>query len=92
MGKGKQKNPRTSGESCEGKSLLQHMWEELDAITARLMAGQGGKRDKGRAEGVAWCIALVQSPYNPSIDAVREQAMERYEAAEEGEEIPAEYV
>lgn len=31
------------------------------------------------ALGLAFCIAQVQSPYQPSIDAVREQAAERWE-------------
>lgn len=72
--------------NCNGRSIQELLWEELDAIMERLMtdtqAADG--RDPGRAEGVAYCIAVFQNPYLPNIDKVREQAMERWEA-EHGE-------
>lgn len=39
---------------------------------------------KGEALGVAWCISVVQSPYAPDVDAVRAEAMVRYQANQKG--------
>jgi hypothetical protein len=66
---------------CSGRSLVEMMEDELDSIVDRLMSGGAAEdgRDPGRAEGVAFCIALVRQPYNPDIDKVREAAMLRYE-------------
>lgn len=88
MGKGKSKAARAmamnpvSREDCKGKSLVEIMEGELDAIIDRLMTGQEADdgRDPGRAEGVAYCIAVIRMPYNPSIPIIKEQAMERWEA------------
>lgn len=72
------------GTSCGGKTILELLWEELDAIMERLMSGgqADDERDPGRAEGVAYAIAVMQNPYLPNVDNVREQAMERWEQAE----------
>lgn len=71
---------------CSGKSIYEMLWDELMVIMERLMTGQesedGG--DRWRAEGVAYAIAVFTNPYAPNLDAVREQAMERWEAEEEG--------
>ena len=55
----------------------------MDSIVERLRNGGAAAdgRDPGRAEGVAMCIAIIRQPYNPNIEAVREAAMERYEAS-----------
>jgi hypothetical protein len=38
---------------------------------------------RGQAQGVAYCIAVMTQPYGDrSVDAVREEAMRRYQAAE----------
>lgn len=70
---------------CSGKSLLEMMEDELDSVVERLMNGGAAAdgRDPGRAEGIAFCIALLKQPYNPDVMKVREAAMERYEAAQE---------
>ena len=70
----------------KGQSLLDGMWEELMTIGDRLMTGQEAEdgQDKGRAEGVAYCIALVQKPYAPDIQAVRAEFVERWRDAQEG--------
>lgn len=70
------------GSSCAGKSILELLWEELDTIVDRLMTGQAAAdgRDPGRAEGVAYCIAVFTNPYRPNIEGVREQSTERWEA------------
>jgi hypothetical protein len=57
------------------------LWEELMSIVERLMTGAEAAdgRDHGRAEGVAFCIAVMTNPYKPSIPAVRVEAMRRWE-------------
>lgn len=72
---------KIEGDSCRGRSIVEMMEDELDAIVERLMDGgeAADGRDPGRAEGVAFCIAIIQQPYNPSIDDVRNAAMLRYE-------------
>ena len=69
------------GSACGGRTLLELMWDELDAITDRLMTGQESDdgRDPGRAEGMAYAIAVMQNPYRPSWESVRDQAVERWE-------------
>lgn len=82
MGKGKKalkKQAMEEAPSCAGKSLLEIMWEELDTIVERMMAGAGAEDDKGMALGVAYCIAVVTNPYYVNVEAVREEAMERWE-------------
>jgi hypothetical protein len=71
---------RPASQACQGKSILEMLWEELDAIVERLMAGGNDEDDKGKAQGVAWAIALVQNPYLPDIEHVRAEAMDRWEA------------
>lgn len=83
------------GSACGGKTILELLWDELDSIMERLMTGTEAddERDPGRAEGVAYAIAVMQNPYLPSIDAVREKAMERWEeaqAADPPRQTPAE--
>lgn len=71
-----------------GKTLLDIMWEDLLACISNLMDSQDLVIDdpdlnrlKGRAEGIAWCIAvLTQSPRPVDINAIKEEAMERWEA------------
>jgi hypothetical protein len=63
------------------------MWEELDAIVDRLVeegAEADDGQDKGRAQGVAYCIALVETPYQPDIMRVRRIASERRREREQG--------
>jgi len=60
---------------------LEKMWDELDGIVDRLMSGDAAEdgKDPGRAEGVAYCIALVtHSPGVVDIEKVRAEAMERW--------------
>lgn len=69
------------GSACGGKTILEMLWEELDAVVDRLMTGQEAEdgRDPGRAEGMALAIAVMQNPYRPSWEAVRDQAVARWE-------------
>lgn len=72
----------SGGHACGGKTILEFMWERLMDVVERLMTGQEAEdgQDVGRAEGIAWCIAVFQNPYAPNIDGVRGQAMELWEA------------
>ena len=67
------------GSACGGKSLYEMVWEEMMAITDRLMTGQESEDDVGAARAIAWVIAVMQNPYLPSVDSVREQVMARWE-------------
>jgi len=77
----------SSAGSCAGKSIVEIMWEELDTIVERIMTGEEAEdgRDPGRAEGVAMCISIISNPYLPNLPAVREEAIRRFEAAQEEE-------
>ena len=81
---GKKEKGKKGKKPCEGRSLLEMMWEELDAVFERLISDNPAAdgRDEGRAEGIATCIAIVQQPYNPNLDSVREEAMARWETRE----------
>lgn len=69
-------------------TLLDQMWENLVNCIDKLMDEELQFDDpkdrfrlKGRAEGVAWCIAvLTQSPRPVNINAIKEEAMERWTA------------
>jgi hypothetical protein len=67
-----------------GPTLLEALWAEMDTLMERLMTGQtaedGG--DKFRAQELAWVLAIVTNPYEPSVDAIRAETMRRWEAAE----------
>lgn len=70
------------GSACGGETILELLWRELMVVIDRLMSdGQqsGDGKDPGRAEGIAYAIAIMQNPYRPSVDDVREQAMARWE-------------
>lgn len=76
--------PERHPASCAGKSIVEMLWEELDAIVDRIMSDAAAEdgRDPGRAEGVAYAIAVINNPYGPNLDLVRGQAMERWEAGQ----------
>jgi hypothetical protein len=67
---------------AEHRHALYRMWEELDAITERLMAGPDvyNDDDRGRALGVATCIAYFY-PSNKGLPWVRQEAMARWKQA-----------
>jgi hypothetical protein len=64
----------------EGRSILEMLWEELMSISERLYTGAEAEdgRDPGRAEGVAFCIAVMTNPYAPNIEAVRAEVVRRW--------------
>jgi hypothetical protein len=70
------------GSACGGETILELLWRELMVVIDRLMsegAASGDGKDPGRAEGIAYSIAIMNNPYRPSVDDVREQAMDRWE-------------
>lgn len=73
----------TGGGACAGKSIIEMLWDTLDTLIDLLM-DEDPQPDpdllKGKAEGVAYALAVFQNPYLPNLDAIRQQAMERWEA------------
>ncbi len=63
-----------------GPTLLEALWAEMDRLMAGLMTGTDAEDegDKFRAQELAWVIAIVTNAYNPSIDAVRAEALRRW--------------
>jgi hypothetical protein len=75
------------GSSCGGKTLYDMMWDEMMVVTDRLI-GAGEDKDPddvGAARSLAWVIAVMQNPYLPNVDSVREQVMERWEREDAAE-------
>ena len=68
--------------STHGRNLLEIMWELIDEATNRLLTPSidTGDKDIGYALGLATMFATFINPYIPDIDAVRLEAMERWEA------------
>lgn len=68
-----------------GPTLLEALWQEMDRLMEALMTGADAEdgMDKGRAQELAWVLAIVSNPYNPSVDAIRAEAVERWNASQE---------
>lgn len=77
-----------------GKTLLETMWDELMSCINDLMQPDEEHEDDsswdrarvaGRAEGVSWCIAVLEhSPAPPDIKLIKSEAMERWEREKKG--------
>lgn len=79
-----------------GKSILEMLWERLDAAFERLVAdgepvmskGEGDAAEeyqaygeqRGRCQGLAEAIAVLTNPYAPDLPAVKAEAQRRHEA------------
>lgn len=67
-----------------GPSLRELVFQRLDVVTDRLMdmrdAGLSDREMVGEAKGLADALAIFTNPYQPNIDAIRVEAMERREA------------
>lgn len=87
MGKAKGKMLKESDPgACAGMSLLEMMEWRLDGLMEYLMQTDMETADqedvllkKGEAQGVATCIAIIRTPYDPNVIAVKAEAVERYE-------------
>lgn len=69
---------------CGGQTLMEIIWNEMMVVTDRLIGIQeAGEEpdpdDVGAARSLAWVLAVMQNPYLPNVDSVREQVMERWE-------------
>lgn len=69
-----------------GKSLLDLLWEQLDQFVDEYQEMTDGgfleeavAEARGRAHAAAVCVALVTNPYSPQVDAIKAEAMERWE-------------
>lgn len=69
-----------------GKSIIELVWDQMDAVYARLMSGETEKGDKGQARGLAIALAILTNPYANDVDAIRMQAHARWEDAQPDEE------
>lgn len=77
--------------TCDGRSILEMMEDELDVVMERLMSRDGAAEDgldPGRAQGLATAIAIIRNPYRPDMDMVRAMAVERWETALKEAEDP----
>lgn len=68
-----------------GPSLRELVFERLDArvtvlLDARLDAQPIPEQERHEATGLAIALAIFTDPYNPDVDAIRAEAMERWEA------------
>jgi hypothetical protein len=76
-----------------GRSIIEVLWEDLISCIDKLMesddyydddSGWDRTRTEGRAEGVAWSLAvMIQSPRTPDINLIKAEAMERWKAEQE---------
>lgn len=62
-----------------GSTIRETIWEALDEVMERLMSGHADADDKGQAQGLAMALAIFGNPYQPGIDAIKEEAMNRWE-------------
>lgn len=66
---------------CGGETIMELIWREMLVVTDRLISeGEDASPDDvGAARSLAWVLAVMQNPYLPNVDSVREQVMERWE-------------
>lgn len=69
---------------CGGDTIMDIIWREMMVVTDRLIGIQDSDEepdpdDVGAARSLAWVLAVMQNPYLPNVEAVREQVMERWE-------------
>lgn len=70
-------------------TLLEALWDEMDRLMEALMTGadaeDGG--DRFRAAELAWVLAIVTNAYAPSVDAIRAEAVERWNAIQDQDDL-----
>lgn len=73
-------------EISQGPSILELLWQELMSVCDRLYTGAEAEdgRDPGRAEGVAFAIAVMTNPYKPDIEEVRAEVARRWKEEQGG--------
>lgn len=73
--------------SGAGRSIREMIWEELDnrmdvLLGTSVLPGEN-TGIPGEARGLAIALSLMYNPYEPSVDAIREEAMERHQARQQ---------
>lgn len=63
------------------KSILEKLWDELDATMMPMMTQRGGEEFVGKCRGLAFAILLMSTPYFDTADEVSREAMMRYKIA-----------
>lgn len=64
-----------------GMTIIELIWGQLDEVMDSLMEpGQDDERNRGHAYGLALAIAILRRPDAYDVDAVREEALIRWEA------------
>jgi hypothetical protein len=63
-----------------GPTLLEALWQRMDDHMEALMTGQEGEDTAAGARELAWVIAITTNAYEPSMDKVRAEAMDRWRA------------
>lgn len=81
----------TEKQDNRGPSIYQQYLNGMDSQLTTLMSMMGLDADdpdrnkqQGLCAGIAWCIALMENPYEPRPDVVRRKAMERHYKAQGG--------
>lgn len=75
------------------QALLEEGWKELDTIVELIMSEgedpgmsvDGALRRgelRGQCQGIAYMLAVLVNPYAPDVEAIREEAMRRWEKGE----------
>lgn len=74
--------------SLSAKSLLEALWDKIDAEVKSIMEAAEERREyhKARASGIAEAIALMHSPYFETTEEVSREALVRYRAFSAGEQ------
>lgn len=67
----------------EGHPTGRNTWNP-DSIESMQRQFQEYGEWRGQAQGVAYALAVLTNPYDPNVDKIRAEAMERWEAGEEG--------
>lgn len=67
---------------CAGKSIVELIEDELDALIVTLMEDDLAPEEKkdvaAECRGLALAVAIIRNPYEPDVNLIREQAMNRY--------------
>lgn len=71
-----------------GYSIFDRIMQENDAVIDRLMAGESAEdgQDKGRAEALTKCLAMIRNPYEPDYPEEKRRQMERWRKRNEASE------
>ena len=70
---------------CAGRSILEMIEDELDKTFEWLKGNLEGQDEraienaKGKAQGYAESLAIIRNPYYPNVNAVKAEAVERWE-------------